>query len=501
MSDLVIDFDIRDYLVEDSDKIFDGVNPADYIVLHETDNFKPGADADAHSRLQRDGGGARMATWHWSIDAREAIRSFLETVQCWHAGDGEGKGNLRGVAIEMCVNEDGDYVQTVKNTAKLIRLLRSRGIGTKGILLHKDTSGKNCPAKLIAGKSGITLAEFLVLAGKPAITEVATPPVTGGNRMHSPVKGGSVSSAYGMRGKVRHEGMDIKPNEKRSAPVYASFAGTIVKVVRGRAPKNTSRVNELAPFRTGNGPIVKNSDGEFQLYGHVATLGSLVVGSKVSAGQLLGYMDLSGNTTGYHVHYEEWTAASTLTRPVTRNPQVSFSKFGIKPGQDTGQGATTPVPAPVPTPPAPKPTPPTPTPAPQPQYSQFVYAYQGALKDMGYYKGEHDGIDGSMTKSATLAYQRDQNVNGDANLAEDGIWGAQSDAWYHWTRSLQSALNGYMGRKIRVDGNYGADTRARVREVQSLPAGKRARLLADGIAGSVTTGWMRGLGSSINDRP
>lgn len=144
-------------------------------------------------------------------------------------------------------------------------------------------------------------------------------------RMSSPAEG-RVSSAYGTRAGGFHAGIDIATGGK-SAPVHASFAGTIEKIVRGRKHGDRSASNQLAPGRTGNGLIIRNPDGERQLYGHVEVPASLRVGSKVDVGDKLGVTDLSGNTTGHHVHYEEWTRSGA-----TRDPMDSFRAFQVTPG-------------------------------------------------------------------------------------------------------------------------------------------------------------------------
>lgn len=148
-------------------------------------------------------------------------------------------------------------------------------------------------------------------------------------RMSSPVEG-RTSSEYGQRDGGFHAGLDIATGGV-VRDVHATFAGKIVKIVRGRKLGDKSRVNELAPYRTGNGVIIQNPDGEKQLYGHVDVLDSLKVGQSVVVGQLLGKTDLSGNMKGsakpYHVHYEEWTKNGA-----TRNPRASFDAFNVKPG-------------------------------------------------------------------------------------------------------------------------------------------------------------------------
>lgn len=140
-------------------------------------------------------------------------------------------------------------------------------------------------------------------------------------RMTSPVRG-YVSQEY-KPGK--HLGMDIATGGKPGA-VHATFAGVVERIVTGR--KHGNRVGDAyAPARTGNYVVVRNPDGERQLYNHTQALATLRVGQHVDVGTRLGTTDLSGNTTGHHCHYEEWRANGA-----TRNPRASFNAFGVTPG-------------------------------------------------------------------------------------------------------------------------------------------------------------------------
>lgn len=147
-------------------------------------------------------------------------------------------------------------------------------------------------------------------------------------RMSSPVKG-YVSQNY--RARV-HAGIDIATGGK-SAPVHASFAGTIDRIVTGR-PHGNRTTDSYAPDRTGNYIAVRNPDGERQLYNHTAALPGLRRGQSVAVGQQIGVTDLSGNTTGHHLHYEEWTASGA-----TRDPLVSFRAFNVTPGATPVKGS------------------------------------------------------------------------------------------------------------------------------------------------------------------
>src|SRR5690625_663011 len=102
---------------------YDGRNPINYIVIHETANTNRGADADAHSRLQANGN-SRSASWHYTVDDKEAVQSFDDRAQCWHAGS--RKYNEQSIGIEICVNSDGDFKKAVDNAVKLTKYLMDK---------------------------------------------------------------------------------------------------------------------------------------------------------------------------------------------------------------------------------------------------------------------------------------------------------------------------------------------------------------------------------------
>ncbi|MFJ8091104.1 hypothetical protein ACIQ7N_23415 [Lysinibacillus sp. NPDC095746] len=59
------------------------------VVVHGTDNYRTGADADAHARLQYNGN-SRSASWHYTVDDKEAVQSFEHAWKCWAAGTAKG---------------------------------------------------------------------------------------------------------------------------------------------------------------------------------------------------------------------------------------------------------------------------------------------------------------------------------------------------------------------------------------------------------------------------
>lgn len=146
-------------------KKYSGTNGKRFVVIHQTGNTNIGADADAHHNLQANGN-VRNASWHISVDDKKAIQSFSYDMRCWHAGDGDARngGNFNGIAIEICINEDGNYIQAVKNGASVAKqVLKELGLGIDALKQHNFFSGKNCPAQIRANKSGINWDDFIAL--------------------------------------------------------------------------------------------------------------------------------------------------------------------------------------------------------------------------------------------------------------------------------------------------------------------------------------------------
>lgn len=149
--------------------------------------------------------------------------------------------------------------------------------------------------------------------------------------MRSPIAAGYVSSPYGPRGRVFHAGMDLAPHSPGyGAPVYAAFAGIVTTVVAGRRAGQPATIGPvLAPGRSGNGVLIRNPDGEGQLYVHITP--TVRTGQTVAEGQLIGHTDPSGIQTGEHVHYEEWSR--WWDSGSHRNPAPTFTWHGITPGR------------------------------------------------------------------------------------------------------------------------------------------------------------------------
>ena len=107
-----------------------------YLVIHQNANAEEG-----------------IVSWHYTVDDHEIYHHLPDDETAYHAGDGMEKngGNMNGIGIEMCVNSDGNYEQTLINTEKLCaRLLIEYDLNpSKALKKHQDFSGKICPSTLI----------------------------------------------------------------------------------------------------------------------------------------------------------------------------------------------------------------------------------------------------------------------------------------------------------------------------------------------------------------
>lgn len=186
----------KQQLVTNLDNTYGTGNPANFITIHETDNYDKGTGAQTHANLQSNG---FSATWQWSVDDTIAVQSFRHNVRCWHAGDGNGKGNNESIGIEICVNPDSDFKEAVRNAAELTKwIMQEENIPLTNVVQHNRWSGKDCPDRLRSGSKGIDWGDFINLVNgtetyvppeKETKPEKVTKPSKASGRLESKVNG------------------------------------------------------------------------------------------------------------------------------------------------------------------------------------------------------------------------------------------------------------------------------------------------------------------------
>ena len=138
----------------------------------------------------------------------------------------------------------------------------------------------------------------IVLVGTKYISGV------GGNYWTWPTSSYSISSPFGWRSYEYHTGLDIY--NYYGAPIYAANNGVVTNAGWYGTYGIFVGINHNNGYGTG--------------YGHMSSLApGIHVGSVVERGQIIGYIGLTGQTTGPHVHFELYYGAT--------HPGYNYSKF------------------------------------------------------------------------------------------------------------------------------------------------------------------------------
>lgn len=179
---------VKEQLVTGSNRLVSqGTNTKGGVTIHDTANTGRGANAQAHANLQSNGN-SRQASWHYQVDDAQAIRSYKHGDICWHAG--AVSGNHHRIAIEICINSDGNYKKAVQNAAELTaQILKQEGLTPDNVDRHQTHSGKYCPRQILEGRDGITWAKFMEMvrkefggSSKPSKPATPSKPASGGNK-------------------------------------------------------------------------------------------------------------------------------------------------------------------------------------------------------------------------------------------------------------------------------------------------------------------------------
>jgi biotin carboxyl carrier protein len=111
-----------------------------------------------------------------------------------------------------------------------------------------------------------------------------------------------------------HSGLDmIAP---AGTPVVAATAGTVVAV------------NGNAGASYGNYVAIEHSGGVYTLYAHLSST-SVSVGQSVTAGQTIGAVGSTGNSSGPHLHFEVRNDPSAFSVGVFSNPRTWLTNHGV----------------------------------------------------------------------------------------------------------------------------------------------------------------------------
>lgn len=120
------------------------------VTLHNTGNPSPTADARNHAAWLRtvEAEDRTYIGAHFFVDPARIVQTLPLDEVAWHAGDGQGPGNLKTIAIEIC--EVAPYTKAETNALHLAAALLNH-FPQAQLYKHQDFSGKFCP-RIILGE-------------------------------------------------------------------------------------------------------------------------------------------------------------------------------------------------------------------------------------------------------------------------------------------------------------------------------------------------------------
>jgi N-acetylmuramoyl-L-alanine amidase CwlA len=125
------------------------------LVIHWTADLRTGANARA-VRDWYERNRAYKVSAHYVVDDRSIVQCVPESEVAYHTGKAVRQPGLSflgrypnnsALAVEWCVNSDGDGAETYRNVVGLCgAICSSYGWGAEKLFRHYDITGKLCPA-------------------------------------------------------------------------------------------------------------------------------------------------------------------------------------------------------------------------------------------------------------------------------------------------------------------------------------------------------------------
>jgi murein DD-endopeptidase MepM/ murein hydrolase activator NlpD len=116
-----------------------------------------------------------------------------------------------------------------------------------------------------------------------------------GYRIKNPLEGANVTSSFGEVSSIRnnrpHGGTDLSMGGANGKPIHAAAPGKVVEV-------------KTDSDGYGNYVTIDHGNGWYTRYGHMLEKSPLKQGDTVKAGDTIGKVGSTGNSTGPHLHFE-----------------------------------------------------------------------------------------------------------------------------------------------------------------------------------------------------
>lgn len=207
------------------------------------------------------------------------------------ANDLTSKSTLRAGQNLVILPVSG-IMYTVKKGDTISEIAKKYGADVADITSYNDLS---VSALSVGQTIIIPNAEFTTVVAPKSGSNSSTGKILDGSAklkslpgyFRQPVRTGHISQE--LHG---HNGVDFAAPV--GTPIYASAAGTVI----------ISRINGGWNGGYGNFVVISHNNGTQTLYAHMQSRVVVTAGDEVSQGELIGYIGMTGLTTGPHVHFE-----------------------------------------------------------------------------------------------------------------------------------------------------------------------------------------------------
>lgn len=208
------------------------------IVVHNTAN-DASADAEIKYMNKSQAQGGRQVSYHYAVDDIEAVQGLPENRNGWHSGDGNGKGNREGIAIEICYSKSGGdrFIKAEQNAVELIvDILKRYGWGIDKVTKHQDYANKYCPHRTLdmGWTRFIKMIEDKLNEGKVDPTPTPVPAPSGNGYLYANYNGSSIVDA------LKSIGYDSSYNSRKNLAALNGISG-----YTGTPSQNTTMLNLL----------------------------------------------------------------------------------------------------------------------------------------------------------------------------------------------------------------------------------------------------------------
>lgn len=208
----------------------------EFIVVHNTAN-DASADNEVKYMHKSKAQGGVQTSYHYAVDDKEVVQAIEEKYNGWHAGDGSnGKGNRKGIAIEICYSKSGGdrFTKAEENAVELIvDILKRYGWGIDKVKKHQDFMNKYCPHRTL----DLGWQRFLDMVSAKLGTKPAAPTPAPSNNF-LPVKGyfgpGDVHTNVGKIASFMYKTFPAYTNKKALGNTYGPYLTASIKEFQKR---------------------------------------------------------------------------------------------------------------------------------------------------------------------------------------------------------------------------------------------------------------------------